>query len=555
MRVFSNTIGNGKWFDTYVANLGPFAAQVQLPAEPARRHRRHHRTRWEASDAGDRRSTSSRSRRAWPRLLVIVAVVTVITSGSPHKTVTAHFTRATGLYKGSSVRVLGVIVGKITSIKPEGTTVAVKMSYDAKRRIPANASAFIIPPSLVSDRYVQLGPVYRGGAVMANNAQIPVARTQAPGRALDAAAEHRRPVGRARPERGQQVRRALPAAVGERREPARQRRRRSTRRSRTSPRSSSTLADNKTDLTGTINNLATFTNALQQSDGDVRTLTNDLATVSGQLNGDRASLASALRNLSLALGDVAQLVHDNRSVLTSDIAGLTKITNTLDEPEDRAHRAARRRATCPAEPQQFLRPELAVAADQERLRDDEQPDALPLPGRRVAGAGRARLRRRPAAGPGAHDRRRTRRQRDGSVEVMRALARLPRLRRAAFAGVAALAGCAVLASCNGIADVPLPGGNATGGKVYHVKIQFNDVLDLVPQAAVRVDDVPVGDVEKVSLQGFHALVTVRLQGQREAAAQRSRRAAQHLAAGREVRRARAAVGADEGRWAAWRTAT
>ena len=31
-----------------------------------------------------------------------------------------------------------------------------------------------------------------------------------------------------------------------------------------------TLADNKTDLTGTINNLATFTHALQQSDGSVR---------------------------------------------------------------------------------------------------------------------------------------------------------------------------------------------------------------------------------------------------------------------------------------------
>jgi phospholipid/cholesterol/gamma-HCH transport system substrate-binding protein len=32
VRVFTNTIGNGKWFDTYVANLGPFAAQVKLPA-------------------------------------------------------------------------------------------------------------------------------------------------------------------------------------------------------------------------------------------------------------------------------------------------------------------------------------------------------------------------------------------------------------------------------------------------------------------------------------------------------------------------------------------
>src|SRR5664279_2491077 len=86
--------------------------------------------------------------------LVVVAAITVLGSGSSQKTVTAHFTRATGLYKGSSVRVLGVIVGKITSIKPEGETVAVKMSYSSKRRVPATASAFIIPPSLVSDRYV-----------------------------------------------------------------------------------------------------------------------------------------------------------------------------------------------------------------------------------------------------------------------------------------------------------------------------------------------------------------------------------------------------------------
>ncbi len=32
VRLFSDTIGNGKWFDSYVANLGPFAAQVKLPA-------------------------------------------------------------------------------------------------------------------------------------------------------------------------------------------------------------------------------------------------------------------------------------------------------------------------------------------------------------------------------------------------------------------------------------------------------------------------------------------------------------------------------------------
>lgn len=261
-------------------------------------------------------------------LLVIVAVVTVVTSGSPHRTVTAHFSRATGLYKGSSVRVLGVIVGKVTSIKPEGTTVAVKMSYDAKRRIPAGASAFIVPPSLVSDRYVQLGPVYRGGPVMANNAQIPVARTEAPvelSTLLQSIDDLSVALGPNGANKSGALSRLLSVS-------AQNLKGNGTQINSTIKNVAalvSTLADNKTDLTGTINNLATFTNALRQSDGDVRSLTNDLATVSGQLDGDRASLASALHNLSLALGDVAQLVHDNKSVLTSDISGLTKITNTL----------------------------------------------------------------------------------------------------------------------------------------------------------------------------------------------------------------------------------
>ena len=68
----------------------------------------------------------------------------------------------------------------------------------------------------------------------------------------------------------------------------------------------------------------------------------------------------------------------------------------------------------------------------------------------------------------------------------------------------------VLTSCNGISDVSLPGGSATGGKVYHIKVIFDDVLDLVPQASVRVDDVPVGDVQHIDLQGFHAVVTLRI---------------------------------------------
>ncbi|MEH0938963.1 MCE family protein [Micromonospora psammae] len=60
-----------------------------------------------------------------------------------------------------------------------------------------------------------------------------------------------------------------------------------------------------------------------------------------------------------------------------------------------------------------------------------------------------------------------------------------------------------------LADVPLPGG-APKGEGYRITAEFGDVLDLVPQAAVKVDDVTVGSVEKISLSGWTAQVTLRI---------------------------------------------
>ena len=51
------------------------------------------------------------------------------------------------------------------------------------------------------------------------------------------------------------------------------------------------------------------------------------------------------------------------------------------------------------------------------------------------------------------------------------------------------------------------------------------MLDLVPQSAVKVDDVTVGSVEKIELNGWTARVHLRLRRTREAAGQRHRRAA------------------------------
>ncbi|WNM31131.1 MCE family protein [Streptomyces sp. Li-HN-5-11] len=76
----------------------------------------------------------------------------------------------------------------------------------------------------------------------------------------------------------------------------------------------------------------------------------------------------------------------------------------------------------------------------------------------------------------------------------------------------AAAGSLLLSGCefNGLYDVPLPGGAADDGHAYHVTVEFRDVLDLVPQSAVKVENVTVGAVEKVQLDGWHARVRLRV---------------------------------------------
>ncbi|MGI5420043.1 MCE family protein [Actinomadura luteofluorescens] len=87
--------------------------------------------------------------------------------------------------------------------------------------------------------------------------------------------------------------------------------------------------------------------------------------------------------------------------------------------------------------------------------------------------------------------------------------RTPKLVAALAAGVLLTAGCSVR-----LEDVPLPGGADLGDHPYTVKVRFEDVLNLVPQAAVRVNDVPVGRVKKVSLPAgaWQAEVTLVVNG-------------------------------------------
>jgi phospholipid/cholesterol/gamma-HCH transport system substrate-binding protein len=63
----------------------------------------------------------------------------------------------------------------------------------------------------------------------------------------------------------------------------------------------------------------------------------------------------------------------------------------------------------------------------------------------------------------------------------------------------AVAGCSGSPGFNGIYSLPLPGGASLGSHPYTVTAQFANVVDLVPQSAVRVNNVAVGRVSRIYL--------------------------------------------------------
>lgn len=79
-----------------------------------------------------------------------------------------------------------------------------------------------------------------------------------------------------------------------------------------------------------------------------------------------------------------------------------------------------------------------------------------------------------------------------------------------FALGAALALAATGCGFKGIYSLPLPGAVGNGSNTYTVKVQFADVLDLVPYSAVKVNGATVGHISSISLQHGHALVTCKV---------------------------------------------
>ncbi|ORA54852.1 mammalian cell entry protein [Mycolicibacterium chubuense] len=79
----------------------------------------------------------------------------------------------------------------------------------------------------------------------------------------------------------------------------------------------------------------------------------------------------------------------------------------------------------------------------------------------------------------------------------------------AVVSVGLLSGCA---GWRGLNTIPLPGVEGGGPGAFTIEAQMPDVNAIEPNSRVRVGDVNVGHVRKIERQGWHALVTMELNG-------------------------------------------
>jgi phospholipid/cholesterol/gamma-HCH transport system substrate-binding protein len=269
-------------------------------------------------------------------IIVIVAVVAAFFGWHLYKklttnTVVAEFPQTLALYPGDKVEIMGVRVGSIDKIEPAGDKMRVTFDYESKYKVPANATASILNPSLVASRTIQLAPPYTGGPVMQDGALIPEDRTQVPveydelrdsiNRILtDLGPTKEQPKGPfgdviesfsdGLAGKGAQINKTL-NSLSE---------------------ALTTLNTGRGDFFGVVKSLALFVNALHKSDQQFVALNDNLAQFTNSLTNSDHDVANAVQDLNQLLTTTRSFLDKNSTVLTKDVNNLADVTSAILQP-------------------------------------------------------------------------------------------------------------------------------------------------------------------------------------------------------------------------------
>lgn len=265
-------------------------------------------------------------------IAVLVGGVTAVTNprDGGRQTFTAYFENSNGIYPGDDIRILGVPVGKIETIEPQPQRAKIRFWINRKYKVPAEAKAVILSPTVVTARFIQLTPAYTGGPSLADNAVIPQSRTAVPVEWDDLRDQLQKINSTLEPTQpgGVSTLGAFVSTVAD-----------NLRGQGPDIRDSiiklsqtlSVLGDKSGDIFGTIKNLAIMVSALHDSTDLMRALNQNLAAVTGLLSNDHNEVATAVRDLNDAITNVRSFAADNRESLGTTFDKLAAITAALGQ--------------------------------------------------------------------------------------------------------------------------------------------------------------------------------------------------------------------------------
>jgi phospholipid/cholesterol/gamma-HCH transport system substrate-binding protein len=272
-----------------------------------------------------------RSHRRVAALLLVLALLASgcgLLPGNGNYEVAAELTRSYNLFPGSPVRVLGVDVGRIVDleVEPGRSTVQVIMRIDEGIELPEDASAIVIPESLLGERYVQL-PAYAGGPTLEPGSVIPVERTSVPYE-FDEVLEGLNDFvgGLDGPEVGRFVDNLAEVLDGQ-----------GDQLGRTIDRAHEAigvLKNNDDELVALASRLADLNATLGTRDQEIARIIQDFDTLARSLVDDAGDLDAALRGVVVLTSELDGLLAENADRLGADIEVLTRVGRTAQRNLD-----------------------------------------------------------------------------------------------------------------------------------------------------------------------------------------------------------------------------
>jgi phospholipid/cholesterol/gamma-HCH transport system substrate-binding protein len=268
--------------------------------------------------------------------IVLALVVTLvgwrIYQKLTYNTAVAYFQQANALYSGDKVDIMGVRVGTIDKVEPAGDKTKVTFHYNNKYKVPSDASAVILNPSLVASRSIELAPAYKGGPVLADNAVIPIERTQVPvewDELRDSVSDlvtklgptKEQPVGPF----GEVIKSFADGLAGH------------GEQINTTLNSLSTaltaLAEGRGDLFAVLRSLALFVNALHQDDQKFGALNKNLAQFTNDFTNSDHEVADTMQKVDDLLATTHKFLDENGDVLAHDVNNIADVSTATLQPE------------------------------------------------------------------------------------------------------------------------------------------------------------------------------------------------------------------------------